>query len=224
MLGVPCSVTGTIPSAGAVVSNHLSYLDILMFSATTPFVMVAKKELRRWPLLGWLTAQAGTVYVERSEDAVPGQDRQTHAEVNALMAEAYRSGLPVLFFPEGTTTDGSRTLPFRRGLFHSVLSNDVPLRAAALQFDIGEGNGNATVRNEVCFVGNALFVPHLFKCLGLRGLTAQIHFGEVIQSRDDRFLLAQGAHQAVSNHCEDLACAAAVPVPAGYEARLAEAL
>src|SRR5271154_1502356 len=116
-MGLSIRVIGTLPRDGAVVSNHLSYLDILLYSAIRPFIMVAKREVRSWPLLGWLTAQAGTVYVER------GGGPKTYPAVNAAMAEAYRSGLPLLFFPEGTTTDGTEVLPFRRGVFHSVLDN-----------------------------------------------------------------------------------------------------
>jgi 1-acyl-sn-glycerol-3-phosphate acyltransferase len=196
-LDIECSVSGVLPTGGAVVSNHLSYLDILLYSATTPFVMVAKSELRHWPLLGWLTAQAGTVYVQRSEDAVAGK-RQTHAEVNRMMAEAYASGLPVLFFPEGTTTDGSHVLPFRRGLFHSILAGNIPLRAAALELNISRDNGSASVAEDVCFVGDALFGPHIVRCLGLKGLRASIRFGEEIPSRNDRFVLSQGAYAAVT--------------------------
>jgi 1-acyl-sn-glycerol-3-phosphate acyltransferase len=128
-------VEGRIPACGAVVSNHLSYLDILLYSSVQPFVMVAKTEVRGWPLLGWLTAQAGTVYVER------GGGPKTYPAVNAAMAEAYRSGLPVLFFPEGTTTDGAGVLPFRRGLFHSVLNNGVSLRTAAVRYTVSRGLG-----------------------------------------------------------------------------------
>ena len=223
-LGLACRVEGVLPTSGVVVSNHLSYLDILLYSAATPFVMVAKKELRSWPLLGWLTAQAGTVYVERSEDAVLGRPRQTHAEVNAKMAAAYASGLPVLFFPEGTTTDGTHTLPFRRGLFHSVLQCGVPLRTAALHFALEESNGQATVANDVCFVGEALFGPHIFGCLGLAGLSAQIRFGEEIQARADRFLLSETACADVSQLYEGLAHVPATAAEPGYEATLVEAL
>ena len=135
-LGIACTVDGELPgrlaaSGGgfeAVVCNHLSYIDILLMSAVRPFVMVAKTEVRAWPLLGWLTAQAGTVYVTR------GGKPETYPAVNAAMAHAYRSGLPVLFFPEGTTTDGSEVLPFRRGLFHSVLRDSVQVRTAALAY------------------------------------------------------------------------------------------
>jgi 1-acyl-sn-glycerol-3-phosphate acyltransferase len=119
-IGIECVVEGGTWKSGeepahgfeAVVCNHLSYIDILLMSAARPFVMVAKTEVRRWPLLGWLTAQAGTVYVDR------GGKPETYPRVNTAMAAAYRSGLPVLFFPEGTTTDGLErdggVLPFRR--------------------------------------------------------------------------------------------------------------
>src|SRR5580700_11905337 len=127
-MGFRCEVEGRIPERGAVVSNHLSYLDVLLYSAVRPFVMVAKTEVRGWPLFGWITSRAGTVYVER------GGGPKTYPRVNAAMAEAYRSGLPVLFFPEGTTTDGAGVLPFRRGLFHSVLDNWVSLRTSALRY------------------------------------------------------------------------------------------
>lgn len=224
-LEIECTVEGKLPTGGAVVSNHLSYLDILLYSATTPFVMVANSELQSWPLLGWLTAQAGTVYVNRSEDAVPACKKQTHAEVNRLMAEAYANDLPVLFFPEGTTTAGREVLPFRRGLFHSVLNGAVPLRTAALQFEIGDGNGEATVASDVCFVGDALFGPHIFGCLGLQGLKARLRFGDDIVMREDRFQLSQSARAAVAEMYDELSSVAIVAAPAErrYEGRVAGA-
>jgi 1-acyl-sn-glycerol-3-phosphate acyltransferase len=183
-----------IPAGGAVVSNHLSYLDILLYSSVQPFVMVAKSEVRGWPLLGWLTAQAGTVYVQR------GGGPKTYPAVNAAMAEAYRSGLPVLFFPEGTTTDGTGVLPFRRGLFHSVLNNDVSLRTAALSYSLEEHarNRGASVAQDVCWWGEMGFTSHLFALLGLRGLSATIRFGEEVLERADRFVLSETAQARVA--------------------------
>ncbi len=202
-MGVGLRVEGALPRGGVVVCNHLSYLDILMFSAITPFVMVAKTEVRRWPLLGWLTAQAGTVYVER------GGGPATYPGVNAAMAEAYRRGLPVLFFPEGTTTDGlypeGGVMPFRRGLFHSVLKDEVPLSVAALRYSLDEGNGTATVANDVCWWGDTLFAPHIFAFLGLRGVRAVVRFGAEIATRDDRWVLSEGARAAVSAMYRELA-------------------
>jgi 1-acyl-sn-glycerol-3-phosphate acyltransferase len=199
-MGFACSVEGKLPEGGAVVSNHLSYLDILLYSSVQPFVMVAKTEVRRWPLLGWLTAQAGTVYVER------GGGPKTYPGVNAAMAEAYRSGLPVLFFPEGTTTDGAGVLPFRRGLFHSVLDNAVSLRTAALRYSLEPCSVNlgATVGEDVCWWGEMGFTSHMFWLLGLRGLEAQIRFGDEVLERQDRFVLSETAQARVAEMYEDL--------------------
>jgi 1-acyl-sn-glycerol-3-phosphate acyltransferase len=194
-----------------VVSNHLSYLDILLYSSVQPFVMVAKTEVRGWPLLGWLTAQAGTVYVER------GGGPKTYPGVNAAMAEAYRSGLPVLFFPEGTTTDGAGVLPFRRGLFHSVLNNGVSLRTAALRYSLDEcaANRGASVGEDVCWWGEMGFSSHMFWLLGLRGLEVQIRFGDEVVERQDRFVLSETAQARVAEMYVELAGAVSTAEPYG---------
>jgi 1-acyl-sn-glycerol-3-phosphate acyltransferase len=197
-LGIALTVRGEMPGLRAergdgyeaVVCNHLSYLDILLLSAARPFVMVAKTEVRGWPLLGWLTAQAGTVYVTRG--GVP----ETYPEVNTAMAAAYRSGLPVVFFPEGTTTDGSEVLEFRRGLFHSVLRDAVAVRTAAICYSLAEGDAQASVADDVCWWGDAAFAPHLVRFLGLRGVRAELRFGDVICG-EDRFALAENGRAAV---------------------------
>lgn len=205
-LGIACTVDGPLPAADgrglAVVSNHLSYLDILAMSAVRPFVMVSKVEVRRWPLIGWLTAQAGTVYVERAD--VNGGQRQTHAEVNRMMGEAFRSGLPVLFYPEGTTTGGETVLPFRRGLFHSVVNGGVPVKTAALAYELDGRNTGVTVAEDVCFVGDAEFGPHLFRLLGLTGLRMRVRFGEWEVTGSDRFELASNARDEVVGLYEGL--------------------
>ena len=206
-LGLTCEIEGPLPEAGArgvaVVANHLSYLDILVMSATRPFVMVSKSEVRTWPLLGWITAQAGTIYVERAD--VKGGQRQTHAEVNAMMAEALRSGLPVLFYPEGTTSTGDGVLPFRRGLFNSVVCDGVPVKTAALAYEMDSSNAGCTLAEDVCFVGDAKFGPHLFKALGLKGLKAKIRFGTEEIAGVDRFALALNARDRVCELYEEIA-------------------
>jgi 1-acyl-sn-glycerol-3-phosphate acyltransferase len=205
-LQLECTIEGPIPSASerglAVVSNHLSYLDILVMSATRPFIMVSKVEVRSWPLLGWITAQAGTVYVQRAD--VKGGQTQTHAEVNAMMAEAFRSGLPVLFYPEGTTTGGDTILPFRRGLFNSVVYDGVPVKASALTYTMGPDNGSATIASDVCFVGDAEFGPHLFKALSLKKLKVHVKFGAEQIAGADRFALALNSRDAVIELYEEL--------------------
>ena len=204
--GVVCD--GPLPAADerglAVVSNHLSYLDILLYASVRPFVMVAKIEVRAWPLLGWITAQAGTVYVQRADQkaALPAEERQTHAQVNAMMADAFASGLPVLFFPEGTTTNGAAgaasIVPFRRGLYHSVLNGGVPMKAAAVSYSLDRDNPGASVADDVCYWGEeATFAPHLFSALGLMGLNVRIRFGSEEISGMGRFELSVNSRDRV---------------------------
>src|SRR5579871_2290572 len=210
VVGVEWRVVGELPTCGAVVSNHLSYLDVLLYSAVRPFVMVAKSEVRGWPLFGWLTSRAGTVYVTR------GGGPSTYPGVNAAMAEAYGSGLPVLFFPEGTTTDGSGVLSFRRGLFHSVLNEGVPLRVSALRYSVEDAGGS--VEEDVCWWGDALLAPHLWRLLGLKRIKVEICFGGEVRDRWDRFVLSEGAWGMVAEMY------AGSGVEAAREAELVEAL
>ena len=204
--GVVCE--GPLPAADArglaIVSNHLSYLDILIYASVRPFVMVAKTEVRGWPLLGWITAQAGTVYVQRADQKalVPAEQRQTHTQVNALMAAAFASGLPVLFFPEGTTTNGAggaaSIVPFRRGLYHSVLNGGVPMKAAAVSYSLDCQNPGVCVADHVCYWGDdATFAPHLFTALGLEGLNVRMRFGADEIPGTDRFALSANSRGQV---------------------------
>ena len=199
-----------VNSSLALVSNHLSYLDILVYSAIQPSIMVAKKEVRSWPLIGWITAQAGTVYVERADHK--GGRTQTHAEVNQQMAEAFKSQLPVLFYPEGTTTDGAHVLAFRRGLFHSILKDQVALKTSAIAYSLDVFNPDATLEQDVCYWGDMEFMPHLFRCLGLQGMHAHVVFSPHTVAGQERFSLAANAREAVLELYQGIAETALEPV------------
>jgi 1-acyl-sn-glycerol-3-phosphate acyltransferase len=214
-LGVSWSAEGAPIATGAVISNHLSYLDILVFAAAHPFIMVAKSEVRSWPGIGWLTRKAGTVYVVR------GGGPATYRDVNRAMAEAYRSGLPVLFFPEGTTTDGSEVLPFRRGLFHSVLNEGVELQAVALHY--ASGDPGVSVAKDVCWWGDALLLPHIWRLAKSSGIRASLRFGPIVRERGDRFVLSQSARREIAAMYGELVLKAGA-VEGVQESELVEAL
>jgi 1-acyl-sn-glycerol-3-phosphate acyltransferase len=194
-LGIEWRADGSVIASGAVVANHLSYLDILLFAAAHPFVMVAKSDVAEWPLIGWITRNLGAVFVVR------GGGPATYPAVNRAMAEAFRSGYPVLFFPEGTTTDGSYLLPFRRGLLHSVLNEEVPLQAAAVQYS----------SPKACWWGDDTLLPHLVELACMNRLQAELRFGAVVEARRDRFELAENARRVVGEILETLASGAMVP-------------
>ena len=111
-----------MPSSGLLVSNHLSYLDIVVLSSIRPCVFVAKRDVARWPLFGWLAHAAGTIFVDR--------ERRFSTEFVNGIHEAIAAGLPVVLFPEGTSSDGSTVLPFKSALLESAVQLRSPVAAA----------------------------------------------------------------------------------------------
>jgi 1-acyl-sn-glycerol-3-phosphate acyltransferase len=167
-LGIEIDVVGTFPERGAVISNHLSYLDIVVFAALHPCVFVSKAEIAEWPVVGWMTTMSGTVYVSRGHGG-------SAVKARSGMQGAADAGLPVVFFPEGTTTNGSELLKFHSGLLAQAMVEGQPITAAYVRYSLGPGN-DATVADDVCYWGDAKMLPHIFKLLGLRGMGAEVRF------------------------------------------------
>ncbi len=112
LLGIRNTVTGQpMTTPGAVVANHSSWLDIFVLNARKRIYFVSKSEVAAWPGIGWLARATGTVFIERNPKKAAEQTR--------LFQERLLAGHRLLFFPEGTSTDGRRVLPFKPTLFQS---------------------------------------------------------------------------------------------------------
>jgi 1-acyl-sn-glycerol-3-phosphate acyltransferase len=171
-MGIEIHVSGSFPKRGAVISNHLSYLDIVVYAALHPCVFVSKAEIAGWPVVGWMTTMSGTVYVARGHGGSAMKARQ---EMQATLD----AGLPVVFFPEGTTTNGSEMLKFHGGLLAQALHGGAAVTAAYVRYSLGAGNGpHATVGDDVCYWGDRRMLGHVFTFLGLRGVKAEVRFAE----------------------------------------------
>jgi 1-acyl-sn-glycerol-3-phosphate acyltransferase len=171
-MGIEITVEGVFPGRGAVISNHLSYLDIVVFATLHPCVFVSKEEVRTWPVVGWMTTMSGTVYVARGHG---GSAMKARKEMQA----ALDAGLPVLFFPEGTTSNGSQLLKFHSGLLSQVIGGGAPVTATYLSYRFVVDNGpDVSVTDDVCYWGNRNMLAHIFKFLALRGVQAQVRFAE----------------------------------------------
>ena len=171
-LGIEIEVSGEFPTRGAMISNHLSYLDIIVFASIHPCVFVSKAEVAEYPVVGWMTTMSGTVYVARGHggSAIKARDG---------MEAALNAGLPVVFFPEGTTSNGSGLLKFHSGLLAHAIAAHAPVTAAHICYRMGEDNGGATVSGDICYWGDHVqLVPHIFKLLGLRGIRAEVKFAD----------------------------------------------
>jgi 1-acyl-sn-glycerol-3-phosphate acyltransferase len=167
LFGVEMKVTGTPPSSGLLVANHLSYLEVLIFGAALPCAMVAKAEIGRWPFFGTLARAGGTLFVDRSS-------RASAEAVTRQVAERLKGAVPVLFFPEGTSTDGSKLLRFHSRLFTPAVEAGIPVTAASVRYVPVDGSAEETL----CWYGDQAFLPHIWKTLGGPDFTAEVQFGE----------------------------------------------
>lgn len=173
-MGVTLSTEGPVPQSGAVISNHLTFIDILVHGALHPCVFVSKEEVRNIPLAGWMSMMAGTIYVARGRGGSAGKAAE-------VMAKGFRDGLPVVFFPEGTTGTGEETLlPFRSGLLAQTLDAGAPVSVAFLSYalsarDQAEGK---TLRNDLHW-GAQPMTTMIWRFCSLHGLHAKVRFAEL---------------------------------------------
>ena len=170
-MGIDVAVRGEFPQRGAVISNHSGYLDIITFAALAPCVFVGKAEIRGWPVLGWMTTMSGTIYVERGRGG-------SAARAASRMQEAAVAGVPVVFFPEGTTTDGRELLPFRSGVLNEAIASGEPVTAAYVTYSLGAGNMGATVEDDVAYWGDVVLARHIVRLLGLRNVWVAVRFAD----------------------------------------------
>lgn len=118
VMGLPLEVHGTpMRRPGATVSNHSSWLDIFVLNATHNLFFVAKAEIARWPVINWLARATGTVFITRKGVEIKRQKQ--------IFEDRLQSGHRLLFFPEGTSTDAIRVLPFKSALFEAFYAPDL---------------------------------------------------------------------------------------------------
>jgi 1-acyl-sn-glycerol-3-phosphate acyltransferase len=199
-VGVTYTTVGPIPNSGAVISNHLTYVDILVHAALHPCVFVSKIELRSTPVFGWVSMMAGTVYVARGAGGSAAKAAQG-------MAKGFRDGLPVTFFPEGTTGVGDvPVLPFRSGLLAQAIAAQEPIHYGYIRYqltpyDIARGK---TVRDDVDW-GPQTLGQHIWNFVDLHGVHATVEFApepiafspEAVQNRKIAAVEAQAAVAAL---------------------------
>jgi len=198
-MGVAVRLHGTFPERGVVIANHLGYLDVIAFAALHRCIFVAKSEIREWPFMGWLTSMAGTVYVERGRGG-------SAARAKTGTQAAADAGLPLVFFPEGTTSLGETVLKFHTGLLMQAIEADQPITAAHIRYRLTEENGPDVSLADVCFWDETPLVVHVFRLLAVRGIEVEVRFGEspiaFSASAEHRKIAAEEARAAVMKLCD----------------------
>jgi 1-acyl-sn-glycerol-3-phosphate acyltransferase len=185
--------SGDFPSRGLIVSNHLSYLDILVLSATTPCAFISKSEIERWPIFGRFARWAGSVFVRR-------QKKGDAARMNASVVETLQSGVPVVLFPEGKTTDGHQVLRFHSTMVQPAIVAACLITPCAIAYGLEDGS----VAQDVCYWGDMTLLPHVINLLGKRMIRINIAFGKPVEATADRKMLGHTLREDVARMYEQL--------------------
>jgi 1-acyl-sn-glycerol-3-phosphate acyltransferase len=190
VLGGRLHVVGTPPSAPFfLVSNHLSYVDILVMAACLDAYFVAKLEIRAWPLFGTLCRSVGTIFVDRDL-------RRDVLRVNQLIAGVLEQRYGVILYPEGTSTQGYRVDPFRSALLDYPARNEMPVHVAAVSYRTPPGELPAHLA--ICWWGDSEFLPHVRRLLGVGRFEATLVFREGTVVSTDRKQLAARLEEATA--------------------------
>ncbi len=184
---VELQVRGTLPARGMIVSNHLSYLDILCYSSAVPCVFISKAEVEQWPIFGTYARWSGSVFVRR-------HDRGDAARANVNVSESLSDGVPIVLFPEGKTTDGHRVLRFHSTMLQPAMDVNAPITPCAIHYEVDDGDPAC----EVAWWGDMPLLPHFWNLAGKRSIRASIVFGNPVIATGDRKLLSHALHEQVA--------------------------
>ncbi len=190
VLGARIRESGPPPESSLVVSNHLSYLDILVLGSRFPSLFVSKAEVARWPVMGLLARTSGTIFVDRDR-------KRDLPKVASQIAGELEAGSSVVLFPEGTSSGGADLLPFRPSLLAPAAQTGRPVRYASLRYQAPPGHPPAS--QCLCWWGDMAFGGHFWALLRLPYFDADVRFGAEPVGGTDRKVLADHLWHAVRN-------------------------
>lgn len=193
ILGMGFSTQGKLMSQrGAVVANHSSWLDIFALNAMGRVYFVSKSEVARWPLIGWLARATGTVFIDRN----PRQAR----EQTDLFEMRLAAGHKLLFFPEGTSTDGLQVLSFKTTLFQAFFTQTLRAKIHIQPVSVVYHRPGGESAQFYGWWGDMEFAPHLLKIMATwrqGGVEVIYHAPVAVADFPDRKMLASHVETVV---------------------------
>ncbi|MEI4486504.1 lysophospholipid acyltransferase family protein [Frigidibacter sp. MR17.14] len=193
ILGIRLRITGRpMRQHGALVANHAGWLDIYTLNACDRIYFISKAEVARWPGIGWLARATGTLFITRDP-------REARAQQD-LLEHRLRAGHRLLFFPEGTSTDGRRVLPFKTTLFAAFFLDGLAEETAIQPLSVVYAAPRGQDPRFLGWWGDMDFGPHLLKLMANpRPARAEVTFHAPIPVAEagSRKVLAAQAEAAV---------------------------
>lgn len=194
MLGVECHLHGNMPDLGTrgviMVSNHMSWLDIWLLYAIRPLRFISKADVRGWPVIGFLAQQSGTLFIQR--------ERRHHtAAIIKEAAERLTHGDCIGLFPEGTTTDGTRLLPFHSSLFQAAVIHHAPVLLFTIRYRLPDGS----IDTAPAYHGNLTLLESFKSVLSRRRIHVDITcLGTLDTQGKTRREISDAAESAIATH------------------------
>ena len=164
VMNIQVQEEGTVPSTpGVIMANHRSYVDIAVTPSIIPFVIVAKKSVRSWPLVGLGGDAIRTIWVDR-------ESKDSRTKTREKMNYRLGKGGSVLIYPEGTTSKGPGLLDLKPGMFHTCADGNFPIYPMAIEYE----------DQDIAWVGDDLFIPHFISHFGQKRVRVKVRYGEPI--------------------------------------------
>ena len=187
-LEVEVRIEGRLEPGCLLVGNHVSWLDIPILGAQGEIGFLAKSDVRRWPLIGWLAGLAGTRFIERGA-------HQAESVIHRLLADL-ASERTVMIFPEGTTTDGRTLGRFHPRLFAIAQNPEVRVQPVAIRY---RRRDTLALDQSVPYIGDDSLIANLSRLVRHPGLIACVHFLPSMQALEgeSRRALAERARAAI---------------------------
>lgn len=195
IMRVKVQIQGELPPSSFVVCNHMSYLDILILTQLAPMSFVTSQEIKETPVLGWLCQVGGCLFVERRNKINIKNEIQ---QITKSLSENQN----VVVFPEATSTNAEEVLRFKRPLYNAAIFANKPVSVLCLNYtSINSDPFTALNRDYVCWYGDMSFVPHLWKLMSLKSVTATVDVCEILSTQGQSVdQLAQSSHKTVSDY------------------------
>ena len=182
--GDPSTLLSTKPYL--LVSNHISWLDIHIINSIRPVIFVAKADVSKWPIFGYLASMLGTIFLKREK-------LSDIKRVIQLMKDKLANQEVVAIFPEGTSSDGKSVLPFKSNLFESAHQAHVDVLPITIQY-----KENGQYSNRAAFIGDMELIDSIKNILKSNHLVVHVHLSDSLSGHLTRQELASRAHQMVA--------------------------
>jgi len=192
IIGMRLHVRGTPPNPPCcLVSNHLSYIDVLVFQAASGSILLSKMEVKSWPFIGLLSKVTGTLFIDRSK-------RLDVIRVSDDIQNRLTLGESVVFFPEGTSSDGSQVGPFKSSLLNYFAVASYPVHFATIRYS----SPSFDVSTKVCWWGDMLFAPHFWSLMKQPSFDCFLTFGEFPVTDPNRKALTTTLRERIVHQVE----------------------